>query len=94
MKENYGKERQMFDKVQNTLTHVGMMSTYMMLVDGLKENDILFLQHKYKKPRSFFLPPFEVEEGLVTNDEIDEMINYFVEREDYKKCAKLKNIKL
>tara|TARA_R100000808_G_scaffold798_1_gene3927 strand:+ start:169 stop:441 length:273 start_codon:yes stop_codon:yes gene_type:complete len=88
------EEKQILDEIQRKLTHVGMISTYMMLVDGLLESDVLFLQHKYKKPRSFFLPPFEVEEGLVTNNEIDEMINYFIEKEDYKKCAKLKNIKL
>tara|TARA_R100000656_G_scaffold36268_1_gene30967 strand:+ start:49 stop:324 length:276 start_codon:yes stop_codon:yes gene_type:complete len=88
------KERQVFNEIQNTLTHVGMMSTYLMLVDGLKESDVLFLQHKYKKPRSFFLTPFDVEEGFVSNTEIDEMIDYFVEQEDYRKCAKLKNIKL
>ena len=81
-------------KAKSNYFHVGMVSTYLMLVDNLPFEDVVFLQNKYKKLCSFYLAPCDVEEGYVSDVEVGEMIDYFVEQEDYKKCAKLKKIKL
>ena len=81
-------------KARSNFVHVGMVSTYLMLVDNLPFEDVVFLQNKYKKLCSFYLAPCDVEEGCVSDVEVGEMIDYFVEQEDYEKCIELKKIKL
>jgi len=72
--------------------HVGMVSSYLMLVEGKGYGEVIELQNKHKVKNVFFLPPVDVDTGDLQKSDIESMINHFVEQEDYVKCGKLQTL--
>ena len=87
------KSKEELKELQENVIHVGMVSTYLMIVEKKTMGEVLELQSKHKKPTFFFLPPIDVQSGRICENEIEDMIVHFIEREDYKKCAELVKIK-
>ena len=77
---------------QEDWIHVGMVSTYLMMVEKKTMGEVCELLEKYDKPFSFFLPPVDVVNKYYGEMELLDMIDHFIEQEDYEKCAKLKKI--
>ena len=69
--------------------HVGMVSSYLMLVEGKGYGEVIEIQNKHKVKNVFFLPPIDVDTGDIQKRDIESMIQHFIECEDYKKCSKL-----
>ena len=69
--------------------HVGMVSSYLQLVEGKGYGEIIEIQKKHKVKNVFFLPPVDVDTGDLQKSDIESMIQHFIEREDYIKCGKL-----
>ena len=76
----------------NKFIHVGMVSSYLMLVEGKGYGEVIELQNKHKVKNVFFLHPVDVDTGDLQKSDIETMIDHFVEKEDYIKCCKLKSI--
>jgi len=72
--------------------HVGMVSSYLQLIEGRGYGEVIEIQNKHKVTNVFFLPPVDVDTGDLQKDDIESMIEHFIEREDYKKCSKLKHL--
>jgi len=72
--------------------HVGMVSSYLMLVEGKGYGEVIELQKKHKVKNVFFLPPVDVDTGDLQKSDIETMINHFIEKEDYIKCSKLQKL--
>ena len=72
--------------------HVGMVSSYLQLVEGKGYGEILEIQNKHKVKNVFFLPPVDVDTGDLQKSDIESMIDHFIEREEYEKCSKLKHL--
>ena len=86
------KSKEDMIELQNTVIHVGMVSTYLMMVEKKTMGEVCELQNKYDKPSFFFLPPIDVVHQYYNEMELLDMIDHFIEQEDYKKCAELKKI--
>ena len=76
----------------NKFIHVGMVSSYLMLIEGRTYDHVLKLQHKKNVKHVFFLPPVDVDTGDIRKEDIEAMIDHFIECEDYEKCSKLKHL--
>ena len=72
--------------------HIGMVSSYLMLIEGKGYGEVIEIQNKHKVKNVFFLPPVDVDTGDLQKSDIESMIDHFVEREEYEKCAKLKHL--
>ena len=72
--------------------HVGMVSSYLQLVEGKGYGEIIEIQNKHKVRNVFFLPPVDVDTGDIQKCDIESMIQHFLEREDYVKCGKLQTL--
>ena len=72
--------------------HVGMVSSYLQLVEGKGYGEIIEIQNKHKVRNVFFLPPVDVDTGDIQKCDIESMIQHFIEREDYIKCGKLQTL--
>ena len=72
--------------------HVGMVSSYLQLVEGKGYGEIIEIQNKHKVRNVFFLPPVDVDTGDLQKCDIESMIQHFLEREDYIKCGKLQTL--
>ncbi len=72
--------------------HVGMVSSYLMLIEGKGYGEVIEIQNKHKVKNVFFLPPVDVDTGDLQKSDVESMIDHFVEREEYEKCAKLKHL--
>ena len=72
--------------------HVGMVSSYLQLVEGKGYGEIIEIQNKHKVRNVFFLPPVDVDTGDLQKCDIESMIQHFIEREDYVKCGKLQTL--
>ena len=70
--------------------HIGMVSSYLMLCEDKGYGEILELQNSKNVKNVFFIPPMDIDTGDVQKCDIESMIDHFIEREDYEKCAKLK----
>ena len=86
------KSKEDMIELQNTVIHVGMVSTYLMMVEKKTMGEVCELQSKHNKPSFFFLPPIDVVHQYYNEMELLDMIDHFIEQEDYKKCAELKKI--
>ena len=76
----------------NKFIHVGMVSSYLQLIEGKGYGEVIELQKKHKVKNVFFLPPVDVDTGDLQKSDIEAMIDHFVEQEDYVKCGKLQMI--
>ena len=74
----------------NKFIHVGMVSSYLMLVEGKSYDNVLQIQQKKGVKHVFFLPPVDVDTGDIRKEDVESMIDHFVQYEDYEKCSKLK----
>ena len=86
------KSKEDMIELQNTVIHVGMVSTYLMMVEKKTMGEVCELQDKYDKPTFFFLAPVEVVNKYYGEMELLDMIDHFIEQEDYEKCIELKKI--
>ena len=76
----------------NKFIHVGMVSSYLMLVEGKGYGEVIELQNKHKVKNVFFLPPVDVDTGDIQKCDIEAMIDHFIEQEEYVKCGKLQTL--
>ena len=76
----------------NKFIHVGMVSSYLQLVEGKGYGEIIEIQNKHKVKNVFFLPPVDVDTGDLQIEDIKSMIQHFIEYEDYIKCGKLQKL--
>tara|TARA_R100000656_G_scaffold97173_1_gene70539 strand:- start:137 stop:457 length:321 start_codon:yes stop_codon:yes gene_type:complete len=76
----------------NKFIHVGMVSSYLQLIEGKGYGEIIEIQNKHKVKNVFFLPPVDVDTGDIMKKDIETMIEHFIEQEDYTKCSKLKKL--
>ena len=76
----------------NKFIHVGMVSSYLQLIEGKGYGEVIELQKKHKVKNVFFLPPVDVDTGDLQKSDIEAMIDHFIECEEYEKCAKLKHL--
>tara|TARA_R100001082_G_scaffold92350_1_gene58988 strand:- start:191 stop:499 length:309 start_codon:yes stop_codon:yes gene_type:complete len=76
----------------NKFIHVGMVSSYLQLVEGKGYGEIIEIQNKHKVKNVFFLPPVDVDTGDLQKSDIESMIQHFIECEDYVKCGKLQTL--
>ena len=76
----------------NKFIHVGMVSSYLQLIEGKRYGEIIEIQNKHKVKNVFFLPPVDVDTGDIQKCDIESMIEHFIEREDYIKCGKLQTL--
>ena len=76
----------------NKFIHVGMVSSYLMLIEGKGYGEIMEIQNKHKVKNVFFLPPVDVDTGDIQKCDIETMIDHFIDQEDYVKCGKLKKL--
>ena len=76
----------------NKFIHVGMVSSYLQLIEGKGYGEIVELQNKHKVQNVFFLPPVDVDTGDLQKRDVESMIDHFIEQEKYEKCAKLKHL--
>jgi hypothetical protein len=74
----------------NKFIHVGMVSSYLQLVENKGYGEIIEIQKKHKVKNVFFLPPVDIDTGDIQKCDIESMIEHFIECEDYRKCSKLK----
>ena len=51
------KSKEDMIELQNTVIHVGMVSTYLMMVEKKTMGEVCELQNKYDKPSFFFYHP-------------------------------------
>ena len=72
--------------------HVGMVSSYLQLIEDKGYGEIIEIQKKHKVKNVFFLPPVDVDTGDLQKCDIESMIDHFIEREDYIKCSKLQKL--
>ena len=72
--------------------HVGMVSSYLQLVESKGYGEVIEIQNKHKVKNVFFLPPVDVDTGDLQKSDIESMIQHFIEREDYVKCGKLQTL--
>ena len=72
--------------------HVGMVSSYLQLIEGKGYGEIIEIQNKHAVKNVFFLPPVDVDTGDLQKSDIESMIDHFIEREEYEKCSKLKHL--
>ena len=72
---------------------VGIVSSYMMLVEKKSMDEVMKLQYKYSKHNVFFIAPADLRNGRYNEIDLDAMIEYFIITEEYEKCAKLTKIK-
>ena len=70
--------------------HVGMVSSYLMLIEDRTYGDVRKLQQEKGVKSVFFLSPMDIDTGDIQKCDLESMIEHFVEQEDYKKCAKIK----
>ena len=76
----------------NKFIHVGMVSSYLQLVEGKGYGEVIEIQKKHKVKNVFFLPPVDVDTGDLQKSDIEAMIDHFVEQEEYERCGKLKHL--
>ena len=76
----------------NKFIHVGMVSSYLQLIEGKGYGEIIEIQNNHAVKNLFFLSPVDVDTGDLHKSDVESMINHFIEYEDYKKCAKLKHL--
>ena len=76
---------------QERYIHIGMISTYLQLIENKGYGEVVEIQKKHKVLHSFFIPPVDVDTGDILKSDIESMIDHFIEQEDYKKCSKLQN---
>ena len=76
----------------NKFIHVGMVSSYLQLIEGKGYGEIIEIQDKHKVKNVFFLPPVDVDTGDLQKCDIESMIEHFIEQEDYRKCSKLQQL--
>ena len=76
----------------NEFIHVGMVSSYLQLIEGKGYGEVCVIQEKKNVKRVFFLPPVDVDTGDLQKSDIEAMIDHFIEQEDYMKCSKLKQL--
>ena len=76
----------------NKFIHVGMVSSYLQLIEGKGYGEVIELQKKHKVKNVFFLPPVDVDTGDLLKSDVEAMIDHFIEREDYVKCGKLQTL--
>ena len=76
----------------NKFIRVGMVSSYLQLIEGKGYGEIIEIQNKHKVKNVFFLPPVDVDTGDLLKSDIEAMIDHFVEQEEYEKCGKLKRL--
>ena len=76
----------------NKFIHVGMVSSYLQLIESKGYGEIIEIQNKHKVKNVFFLPPVDVDTGDIMKKDIETMIEHFVEQEQFEKCAKLKKL--
>ena len=79
------------EKKQNQKIHVGMVSSYLQLIEGKMYNEVLRLQQKHGKKHHFLIPPVDIDTGDINSKDVSAMLEHFIDQEDYKKCAKIKN---
>ena len=66
----------------NKFIHVGMVSSYLQLIEGKGYGEIIEIQNKHKVKNVFFLPPVDVDTGDLQKSDIEAMIDHFIEKED------------
>jgi len=76
----------------NKFIHVGMVSSYLQLIEGKEYVEVMEIQNKHKVKNVFFLPPVDVDTGDLLKSDVEAMIDHFIEREDYVKCGKLQTL--
>jgi len=76
----------------NEFIHVGMVSSYLQLIENKGYGEVCEIQKKHKVKNVFFLPPIDVDTGDLEKCDLISMIEHFVEQEDYIKCSKLKKL--
>jgi hypothetical protein len=76
----------------NKFIHVGMVSSYLQLIEGKGYGEIVEIQNKHKVKNVFFLPPVDVDTGDLLKSDIESMIEHFIEQEQFEKCSKLKHL--
>ena len=72
--------------------HVGMVSSYLQLIEGRGYGEVIEIQNKHKVTNVFFLPPVDVDTGDLQKSDIEAMIDHFIEQEEYVKCGKLQTL--
>ena len=77
------------EKLQKFI-HIGMVSSYLMLIEGKGYGEVIEIQEKHGVKNVFFLPPVDVDTGDIQKCDVQAMIDHFIECEDYEKCSKLK----
>jgi hypothetical protein len=76
----------------NKFIHVGMISSYLQLVEGKGYGEIIEIQKKRNVQTAFFLPPVDVDTGDIQKNDVNAMIDHFIDQEDYMKCSELKKL--
>ena len=72
---------------------VGIVSSYMMLVEKKSMQEVLELHNKYNKDSVFFIAPSDLRNNRFNELDLDAMIEHFIMTEEYEKCAELVKIK-
>jgi len=73
--------------------HVGMVSSYLMLIEDKTYGDVRKLQQEKGVKSVFFLSPMDVDTGDIQKCDLESMIEHFVEEERYEDCALLVKVK-
>tara|TARA_R100001463_G_scaffold126401_2_gene184060 strand:- start:711 stop:1022 length:312 start_codon:yes stop_codon:yes gene_type:complete len=76
----------------NKFIHVGMVSSYLQLIEGKGYGEVIEIQKKHNVKNVFFLPPVDVDTGDLQKSDLEAMIDHFIECEDYIKCSKLQKL--
>ena len=79
-------------EITNNITYVGMVFSYLQLIEGKGYGEVIEIQNKHKVKNVFFLPPVDVDTGDLLKSDVEAMIDHFIEREDYVKCGKLQTL--
>lgn len=88
------KKNKIMTKEEKTekFIHVGMVSSYLQLIEGKGYGEIIEIQNKHAVKNVFFLSPVDVDTGDLQKSDVESMIDHFIEREEYEKCDKLQRL--
>ena len=75
---------------QNKKIHVGMVSSYLQLIEDKGYGEVFEIQNKHKVVHTFLIPPVDIDTGDIYGKDVESMLEHFIEQEDYRKCAKIK----
>jgi hypothetical protein len=90
---NKYEKKSLDDKLSSDFMRVSMVSSYLMLNEKKSFHQVLNLQVEKQVACTFFIAPIDVDKKEYTKDQIQSMIDYFAECEEYERCGKLLKIK-